>query len=248
MKSAENYIEILRRYNSSYYTSREPEVSDQEYNAIKNEFRQHYPDHPFLRGVGVTSTQTEASTSVSANHSIAMVSLKSISEEGEFRSWANDVSNDGIFCVSEKIIGQSFSVSYLQGKFYQAITKGDGKTGIDISKDLRQKLPFGLPVSISVVLQGVTSPQGLYFFDLLGSMVFHVEHQKFDYIKNILKLQTPFYKKAALEEVVSIYKSYKKNRPSFLDGIIITVDSKIQQEMLGIDKDPPDYKVNFKLS
>jgi len=240
MKTAENYIEMLRRYTNAYYNLREPEVSDRDYDALKNEFMENYPDHPFLKKLEYT-TETSAKAA-KLNHEHPMYSYLSVNNVTDFREWANRVSNDGMFCVSERIEGLSVSVTYLQGRFYKAVAKGDGKTGDDVSKQVKAKLPQKLPVEISITLKGVLS-DSIYFYEVLGNMVFRVEHQKFDYIKNILKLNTPWYKQAALEEVVKVYGSY-----AYKNGLVVKVDSLIQQEMLNLGSQgegEPEHTVKF---
>lgn len=283
MKKPESYIELLRRYNNAYYNLGEPEVLDQEYDDLKDEFRRYYPDHPFLKEVGAVPSREGNFPKVA--HELPMGSLNKVKTESEYRDWANKVSHDGVFCVSEKIDGLSVSVTYWSGQFRQAVTRGDGKIGDDITRNVRNmRIPLQLPASISVTLRGEiflkrsvfeekhasskanprnaavgltkridgvgTEDLDIFFYDLIGGPVFHGEHQKFDYIKNILKLNTPWYKKAVLEEVVRIHEDYEQERRQSLDyqidGLVVKVDSMIQQEMLGSDEFFPEFAVAYK--
>ncbi len=283
MKKPESYIELLRRYDNAYYNLGEPEVSDEEYDDLKDEFRRYYPDHPALKEVG--SVPVQESNFPKVAHELPMGSLNKVKTESQYRDWANKVSNDGVFCVSEKIDGLSVSVTYWSGKFRQAVTRGDGKVGDDITRNVRNmRIPMELPVSISITLRGEiflkksvfeqkhastkanprnaavgltkridgvgTEDLDIFFYDIIGGPVFHGEHQKFDYIKNILKLNTPWYKKSVFEEVVRIHETYEQGKRDSLDyqidGLVVKVDSLIQQEMLGGDEFFPEFAVAYK--
>jgi DNA ligase (NAD+) len=286
MKKPENYIELLRRYDSAYYNVGEPEVSDQEYDAVKDEFRRYYPNHPFLQEVGAPVEAVESPHFPKVSHEIPMGSLNKVKTESEYREWAEKVCSDGLFCVSEKIDGLSVNVTYWNGLFHQAVTRGDGKVGDDISRNVRNmKIPKRLPAAINVTLRGEiflkksvfeskyseskanprnaavgitkrldgagSSDLDVYFYDLVGgNTMFHVEHQKLDYLKNVLKLNTPWYKKAVFEEVVRIHEEYESGKREKLDyqidGLVVKVDSLIQQEMLSSDEFFPEYAVAYK--
>lgn len=286
MKKPENYIELLRRYDNAYYNLGEPEVSDHEYDSVKDEFRRYYPDHAYLKEVGAPVAETPSSNFPKVAHEIPMGSLNKVKTEYDFRVWADKVSNDGVFCVSEKIDGLSVSVTYWGGLFHQAVTRGDGKVGDDISRNVRKmRIPHKLPNALNVTLRGEiflkksvfeskysdskANPRNaavgltkrldgvgaedldIYFYDIVGGgTMFHVEHQKFDYLKNVLKLNTPWYKKAVLEEVAQIHEDYESERREKLDyqidGLVVKVDSLVQQEMLGGDEFFPEWAVAFK--
>lgn len=154
MKKPEDYVEILRRYDFAYHTLGNPEVEDSVYDALKQEFLQLYPDHPYLKEIGAP-VEISLEGFKKAAHEIPMGSQNKASTESEFRTWANKSCVDGIFCVSEKLDGLSVSVTYWSGRLRQAITRGDGLTGYDITRNvMKMNIPKVLPVNITVTLRG----------------------------------------------------------------------------------------------
>ena len=121
MKTAEQYIELLRRYNHAYYNVGEAEVEDSIYDALKDEFKAAYPDNPFLEQIG--APLDENSPFPKANHEIPMGSLDKATNEQEIRAFANKTALDGLFTSSEKVDGMSVEVIYWNGVLRQAITR-----------------------------------------------------------------------------------------------------------------------------
>ena len=51
--------------------------------------------------------------------------------------------------VSPKLDGAAVALTYIGGKLNQALTRGDGKEGVDITNNMRELLQFDLPEEIS---------------------------------------------------------------------------------------------------
>jgi len=154
MKKPKEYVEVLERWDYAFHTIGKPEVEDPVYDALKDEFRALYPDHEYLQRVGAPVEDQLVGFSKAA-HEIPMGSQDKSTNESEFRAWANKSSTDGLFCMSEKLDGLSVSVTYWSGRLRQAITRGDGLIGYDITRNVRlMNLPKELPLKVTVTLRG----------------------------------------------------------------------------------------------
>lgn len=132
----------VERYRASYYAGK-PEVSDAAYDALEDELRDLDPTHPALANVGAPVTVTEWEK---ARHEIPMGSLNKVVNEAELEGWAARCDElivkeggqaiSGDLSVAEKLDGISIEVIYRDGKFSDAITRGDGVIGERISKNV----------------------------------------------------------------------------------------------------------------
>ena len=132
---------LIIKAKHAYYYSGEPMMEDAEYDALEDELRQHSPDDPVLKIVGAQVPAESMLTK--ARHSIPMGSQSKVNSESEFRTWCqrNDV---GPIHASVKGDGASAAAYYSNGRLVQAISRGDGVLGEDITANaLRFK---GLPV------------------------------------------------------------------------------------------------------
>ncbi|KAF5433033.1 DNA ligase (NAD+) [Candidatus Methanophagaceae archaeon] len=149
-ETPEGRIEELRKkihyHNYRYYVLNEPEVSDAEYDRLfkaLEELEAKYPelitlDSPTQR-VGAKPL-TEFGT---YEHSIPMLSLNSVTTASEVREFDKRVkrtlgSEEEIeYVVEPKIDGLAMELVYRNGVFHVGSTRGDGKTGENITQNLR---------------------------------------------------------------------------------------------------------------
>ena len=115
-------------------------MSDAEYDALEDELRLTDPSDPVL---GLVGSPVPLDTMLTkARHAMPMGSQSKVNSEDEFRSWCikNKV---GAIHVSLKGDGASAAAYYKDGQLVQAISRGDGTIGEDITANaLRFK---GLP-------------------------------------------------------------------------------------------------------
>jgi len=289
-KTRTAYRELFNRYNHAYKIG-EPEISDAEYDAFLREYYRWYPDEKNTKVVGAPVDTDTPFTK--AQHEIPMGSLENAMTEEEFRRWGVNAATDQMYCLSEKLDGISIEIIYWGGAFRQAITRGDGHTGEDITRNVRlmKGVPMKLPVDKTLTLRGeivmfhedfellnaeaqvkglktYANPRNatagivrrldgtgcerltVLFYNNFSDEMFHVEHQKLDYIKNVLKLGTPWYSKCTFEEVIRIHNEYeetkRKTLPYDIDGMVAVVNSISRQEVLGGDGLLPKWAIAYK--
>jgi DNA ligase (NAD+) len=127
-------IEQLRnqvlKAKHAYYYSGEPIMSDTQYDALEDQLRLIAPDDPLLALVG--SPVPVGTMLTKARHSIPMGSQSKVNSEAEFLTWAQKGEGSAIH-ASLKGDGASAAAYYQQGRLVQAISRGDGTIGEDIT-------------------------------------------------------------------------------------------------------------------
>lgn len=126
----------LLRAKYTYYNIKLPDsmqplhLSDKVYDARETELRSLDANHWIFKMVGAPQTQSEWKK---AKHQIPMGSLNKVNLPIEMSNWTTAVAKDEDLFVTEKLDGLSIECVYEDGKLVQAITRGDGETGEDIT-------------------------------------------------------------------------------------------------------------------
>ncbi len=152
---AEKLRESIRHHEHLYYVLDAPEISDAEYDALVRELqeieREHpeliTPDSPTLR---VGGKPREGFQKVA--HSSPMLSLDNALTADELRAFDGRVRDllggaEYRYVAELKMDGLSMAARYRGGVFGQAITRGDGSIGEDVTENARtiRSLPLRVP-------------------------------------------------------------------------------------------------------
>lgn len=116
------------------YYNGQPTVSDKVYDAWCDELRLLDPNNTAVTAVGAPV----ASAWLKAKHQIPMGSLNKVNTPTEFSKWTNDVADKETLFVTQKLDGLSIELIYENGTLIQAITRGDGDVGEDITINVRK--------------------------------------------------------------------------------------------------------------
>ena len=160
MSSIPQKIEALRKklqhHEHLYYVLDAPEISDAEYDAMMRDLQALEAAHPELITDDSPTQRVGGKPRegfVKVAHSSPMLSLDNALNEGELRDFdrrVRDLLSDEDFAyVAElKLDGLSLAVHYRNGKLAQAVTRGDGATGEDVTENARtiRSIPFRAPV------------------------------------------------------------------------------------------------------
>src|ERR1035438_5313347 len=148
----------LRRHEHLYYVLDRPEVTDAEYDALMRQLRDLEERHPELAApdsptqrVGVKPREGF----VKVPHSSAMLSLDNALNEAELRAFDARVREllagaDFRYVTELKMDGLSMAAHYRQGQFTQAVTRGDGRVGEDVTENARtiRSLPLSVETGL----------------------------------------------------------------------------------------------------
>jgi len=134
----------INRYNQAYYLLSKPEISDQEFDmllkeleALEKEFPAFAsPDSPTHRvGGGITKEFKQVT------HRYPMLSLSNTYSKDEVQEWEERIHkllDDRVEYVCElKFDGVAIGLTYRQGLLIQAVTRGDGFQGDDITINVK---------------------------------------------------------------------------------------------------------------
>ena len=141
----EDLRNTLRRHEHLYYVLDQPEVSDAEYDALMNRLRDLEAQHPELLTPDSPSQRvggTPREGFVKVQHSAAMLSLDNALNEDELRAFDGRVrellGDEPYRYVAElKLDGLSMAGHYRDNRFVQAVTRGDGLVGEDVTENAR---------------------------------------------------------------------------------------------------------------
>ncbi|MBR6233650.1 MAG: NAD-dependent DNA ligase LigA, partial [Erysipelotrichaceae bacterium] len=153
---------LLKRYSYEYYTLDKPTIPDSEYDMLFRELQDLEAKYPELddpdsptRRVGFEIL----SEFKKITHERPMLSLGDVFSYDELRDWAKkitDVYGKVEFCAEYKIDGLAMSLTYEDGLFKQAVTRGDGITGEDVTSNVRtiQSIPMSIPYKQRYEIRG----------------------------------------------------------------------------------------------
>ncbi len=160
-KSAASQIEQLRadirRHDRAYYIDAAPTISDLQYDRLLEQLRSLEAEHPELVS-SESPTQRVGDAPVdeltSVQHVRPMLSMDNTYSEGDLAAWAARTTkqlgaNEPIEWVFElKIDGVAVSLSYEEGRFAQAATRGNGIVGDNVTHTLRTV--GGVPLQLEI--------------------------------------------------------------------------------------------------
>ncbi len=153
-REVEDLRERILQYQREYYIEGRPSVSDREYDRLfdrlldlENRFPElKTPDSPTHRvGSDLDSDFPEV------RHTVPVLSLDKAYSPEEVFSWMEKVSQSVgrplSFVLEEKIDGVSIVLYYREGYLYQAVTRGNGYVGNDVTPNVKTIRQVPLHVS-----------------------------------------------------------------------------------------------------
>ena len=147
-KKYQEKIKLLVKYNKYYYENNSPLIDDNEYDSLKIEILDLEKKNLFLKSKDSPSKNVGYKPSknfVKINHKVPMLSLSNAFDKNDLENFQKKIINflnfkneNQLFEYSTepKIDGISASLLYKNGKFVRGLSRGDGKTGEDITKNL----------------------------------------------------------------------------------------------------------------
>ncbi len=142
-----NYLKLLQKYNKYYFEKNEPLVSDKDFDQLKENIFSLEKKYTFLNSKNSPSKTVGFKPSKNfkkVNHKVPMLSLANAFSEEDLLNFEKKITNFlskktdfKIFYSAEpKIDGISASLTYKNGNLVRGLSRGDGKEGEDITKNL----------------------------------------------------------------------------------------------------------------
>jgi DNA ligase (NAD+) len=166
----------VREHQFRYYVRDAPIISDAEFDELLRRLASLEEQHPELRTpdsptqlVGGAGFATDFAP---AEHVERMLSLDNVFSADEFEAWAArtraEVGNDAHYLCELKIDGVALSLVYRGGRLVRAATRGDGRTGEDVTLNARtiDDVPERLTATDRHPIPDVLEVRGEVFFRL----------------------------------------------------------------------------------
>ena len=150
-------IQKLKAWDIAYHQNDAPIVDDATYDAAKKRALEIEEMYPELARSGA-STHVGAAVSdkfKSFSHSVPMLSISDVFDEGEVADWYNKLTTHDVF-IELKVDGVSYAARYENGVLVRGLTRGSGVMGEDITENLKtipdipQRLSGNFPSVIEI--------------------------------------------------------------------------------------------------
>lgn len=146
-------VQTLKKYSKAYYEGN-PLVSDEEFDAMRDNLKRLDPNHPYLKEVGAKVSNTLAKV----RHAALCGSLNNTFDAEGITAWMDTIKAAGgkYLIVMPKLDGLSLALTYKDGKLVRAATRGDGYEGEDVTANAREvpNIPHKLSAGWSGEVRG----------------------------------------------------------------------------------------------
>ena len=138
-------VEQVDRARFDYFVRDSPLLADGDYDRMMRELQEIEEAHPDLRTPD-SPTQTVGGTFstdfTAVDHLEKMMSLDNAFSADELAAWAERVERDSggadvHYLCEIKVDGLAINLLYEQGRLTRALTRGDGRTGEDVTPNVR---------------------------------------------------------------------------------------------------------------
>ncbi|TET33096.1 MAG: NAD-dependent DNA ligase LigA [Planctomycetota bacterium] len=159
----ESLREEIWRYRRFYYLEDSPEIPDAEYDKLERSLLELLEKYPAAKRpdcpTEVPGVSIDLETFAPVKHSAPMLSLDNAMDADEMADWVKRVEKDlgreiKALTVEPKMDGLSISLTYRKGALVQAATRGDGRTGENVTDNVRtiKAIPkkLGKPLDLDV--------------------------------------------------------------------------------------------------
>ena len=163
MDEKQRIIELrreLHEHNHRYYVDNQPTIGDQEFDFLMHELQDLEARHPEMFDANSPTPRVGSDLNKEFQqvaHRYPMLSLANTYNEGDVKEWYNSVSRllggeSFEVCCEMKYDGLSISLTYVDGKLTQAVTRGDGVQGDDVTANVRtiRSIPLVLSDNTSI--------------------------------------------------------------------------------------------------
>lgn len=133
----------LRKYEYHYHVLDEPLVDDSVYDSLYQQLKSLEVSHPEL--VTSDSPTQRVGSAISGgfkavNHAFPMMSLENAFNQEDMKRFfdrVDQVAHEDLYVAEPKIDGVAISLTYNNGMLVEAVTRGDGKVGEDVTANVR---------------------------------------------------------------------------------------------------------------
>ena len=190
MNETERILQLrreLHEHNHRYYVENQPTISDQEFDFLMHELQELEARHPEMADANSPTQRVGSDLNQEFRqvaHKYPMLSLSNTYSEQDVADWYESVQR-GLegepfeVCCEMKYDGLSISLTYVDGRLTQAVTRGDGVQGDDVTANVKTIRSIPLVVTPHQLPRGgeqEASPRGGLegvpsFFEIRGEIL-----------------------------------------------------------------------------
>ena len=190
MNETERILQLrreLHEHNHRYYVENQPTITDQEFDLLMHELQDLEARHPEMADANSPTQRVGSDLNQEFRqvaHKYPMLSLSNTYSEQDVAAWYESVQK-GLegepfeICCEMKYDGLSISLTYVDGRLTQAVTRGDGVYGDDVTANVKTIRSIPLIVTPHQLPRGgelEASPQGGLervpsFFEIRGEIL-----------------------------------------------------------------------------
>lgn len=158
--SREDYqklVRLIKKHNRAYYQQNKPSIPDDEYDSLIRRLKKMESDHPeWITSDSPTQILGEEPDENfrTVPHKVPMLSIDNTYSDDEFLQFdqrvhkLHDPKYPLSYVAELKLDGISLALHYAKGRLIQALTRGDGQSGDDVTANARQI--SGIPENLKV--------------------------------------------------------------------------------------------------
>ncbi|GHT88948.1 DNA ligase [Alphaproteobacteria bacterium] len=162
----ERLTKEIKKHDELYYDKNMPEISDSEYDKLRenlNKIEQKFPElkseNSISQNIGFAPSRQFSKIS----HRAPMLSLDNAFSKEDMIQFIEKVEKflkisreNIVFCAEQKFDGLSASIFYKNGKIERAATRGDGYTGEDITENIKfvSNIPKIIDINSEIEIRG----------------------------------------------------------------------------------------------
>ncbi len=297
----------LHRHNHNYYILNSPEISDQEFDYMMRELQDLEQAHPEYYDTNSPTMRVGSDLNKEFKqvaHKYPMLSLANTYSESEVADFYDRVKKglegeDFEICCEMKYDGTSISLIYEDGRLVQAVTRGDGVHGDDVTanvktihsiplqlapgdyphnfeirgeilmpwkvfeelnleRELNEEPLFANPRNAASGTLKLQNPKEVarrkldsYLYYLLGeNLPADGHYENLEKARSWgFKISEGMKKCKTLQEILDFINYWdveRKNLPVATDGIVLKVNSLVQQRHLGYTAKSPRWAIAYK--
>ena len=150
-ETKQDYLQLVNeilRHNELYYMQDNPEITDAEYDQLTQRLKRIESEHPDWVVSNSPSKHVGGSAAGQfrkVTHVKQLLSLNDLFSLEDVIAWHNNIGRPNVV-VEQKIDGLTVALTYVNNKFAQAATRGDGFVGEDVTEQAKQIA--GIPMEL----------------------------------------------------------------------------------------------------
>ena len=169
----------LHEHNYNYYVLNQPTISDQEFDFMMHELQDLEAKHPEMADPNSPTQRVGSDLNKEfrqVEHKYPMLSLANTYSEQDVSVWYENIKKglageEFEVCCEMKYDGLSISLTYVDGRLTQAVTRGDGVRGDDVTANVKTIRSIPLVLTPPAANDLFTTPSYPHEFEIRGEIL-----------------------------------------------------------------------------